>query len=103
MFYRVRNGKVLKSSTFWRLKVGTQLKPSVFTKIKSGKELTSSSSAQEKDLVFGRLNEINEVYSAIPSRMKCLLTLDVKTEGSLRVKRRTVVSLASLSPEEELK
>jgi len=41
--------------------------------------------------VFGRLGKKNEVQSAIPARMKCLSTLDVSIDGSLRVKRRTMV------------
>ena len=60
----------------------------------------------ERGSTFVHLGEINEVQSTIPSRMKHLLTLDVKTEGSLRVKRRKVVFTGhrvSLSPQEELK
>jgi len=91
VFDRVKNGKISKSSAFWRLKLGTQPKRSVFTRIKSGEELASSPSAQEKGSVFGRLSKINKVQSVIPSHMKRLSTLDVKTEGSLRVKRHTVV------------
>jgi len=34
---------------------------------------------------------INEVQSSIPSRIKSFLTLDVKMDGSLKVKRHTVV------------
>jgi len=37
------------------------------------------------------LGVINEVQSSTPSRMKHFSSLDVKTDGSLRVKRRTVV------------
>jgi len=46
---------------------------------------------QEKSLAFSRLGVINEVQSSIPSRMKRFSTLGVKMDGSLRVKRRTVL------------
>jgi len=39
----------------------------------------------------GRLSKINEVQSVIPSFLKRLSTLDVNIDGSLIVKRRTVV------------
>jgi len=41
--------------------------------------------------VFNRLGELNEVQSFVPSHMKCIFTLDVKTNGTLKVKRRTLV------------
>jgi len=95
-----------RPSVFWRLKASTQSKPSVFTRIKSSEELPGSSHSQEKASVFGRLSQINEVQSVVPSRMKRLSTLDVSTEGSLRVKRRIVVFTghkAHPSPSEEVK
>ena len=55
------------------------------------------SSQKFKGSVFNRLGDTNEVRSSIPSRMKRLSTLDVKTEGSLRVKRRTVILIGQQS------
>jgi len=40
---------------------------------------------------FDHLDDTNEVQSSIPSHMKQFSTLDVKIDGSLRVKRHTVV------------
>jgi len=67
--------------------------------------LSSPSHSQQKTSVFGRLGKTNEVQSAIPSLMKRLSTLDVSTDGSLRVKRCTVVFIghkAHPSPSEEV-
>jgi len=88
---RVGNNKMLRPFAFWRLKVGTQSKPSVFTRIKSSEESPSSSHSQQKASVFSHLGKINEVQSVVPSCMKRLATLDVSIDGSLRVKRSTVV------------
>ena len=41
--------------------------------------------------MFSRLGEVNEVQSFVPSCMKCVFAFDVKTNGSLKVKRRTLV------------
>ena len=41
--------------------------------------------------MFNQLNETNEVQSFVPSHMKCVSTLDVKIDGYLKVKRRTLV------------
>jgi len=41
--------------------------------------------------MFNRLGEVNEVQSSIPLRMKCIFTLDVKTNSSLQMKKRTLV------------
>jgi len=41
--------------------------------------------------VFDYLGEVNKVQSSIPSCMKCVSILDVKTNNSLKVKRHTVV------------
>jgi len=41
--------------------------------------------------MFSRLDEVNKVKSSIPSCMKSASTLDVKTDGSLKVKRYTLV------------
>jgi len=91
VFDKVQNSKMLKPSVFWRLKVDTQSKPSVFTRIKLSEGLPSSSCSQGKASVFGSLGKINEVQSVVPSRMKCLSTLDISTDGLLRVKRCSVV------------
>ena len=48
-------------------------------------------SQELKSFVFNHLGDTNEVQSSIPSRMKRFSTLDIKTEGLLRVKRRTVI------------
>jgi len=55
-------------------------------------EKSSNSQLQhEKSSTFSHLGLINEVQSSIPSRMKRFSSLDAKTDGSLRVKRHTVV------------
>ena len=41
--------------------------------------------------MFIRLGELNEVQSSIPTRMKRVSTLDVKIDGSLKVKRHVLV------------
>jgi len=41
--------------------------------------------------VFSHLGEMNEAQSPIPSCMKRVSTLDVKTDGSLKVKRNSLV------------
>jgi len=103
VFDRAGNNKMLRPSIFWRLKVGTQSKPSVFTRIKSSEELSSLS--KDRALVFGRLGKTNEVQSVIPCHMKRLSTLAVSTDGSLRVKKCTMVFTshkAHPSPSEEV-
>jgi len=46
---------------------------------------------QDGDSVFRHLGEVNEVQSFVPSSMKCVSTLDAKTNGSLKVKSCTLV------------
>jgi len=41
--------------------------------------------------MFSRLGEENDVQSSIPSHMKYIYTLDVKIDGSMKVKRCTLV------------
>jgi len=41
--------------------------------------------------VFSRLGEVNEVQSSVPSCIKRIATLDVKTNGSLKVKRCNLI------------
>jgi len=65
--------------------------PSIFARIGASEKSSSSQLQHEKSSAFNRLGVINEVQSSIPSRMKRFSSLDVKTNGSLRVKRRTVV------------
>ena len=47
--------------------------------------------AQAGSSVFNRMGETNEVKSFVPSHMKRVFTLDVKIDGSLKVKRLTLV------------
>ena len=56
--------------------------------------------------MFSRLDEVNEVQSSVPSCVKCISTLDVKTDGSIKVKRRTLVITnceANSNSEEKIK
>ena len=55
---------------------------------------SKGASARESS-AFRGLGVINEVQSSIPSRMKHFSTLDVKMDGSLRVKRCIVLPQAS--------
>jgi len=48
-------------------------------------------SKQPKPFVFTHLGKVNEVQSSIPLCVKCVSTLDVRSDGSLKVKRRTLV------------
>ena len=41
--------------------------------------------------MFNHLGKLNEVQSSIPSRMKRIFDLDIKTNSSLKVKRCTLV------------
>ena len=91
VFSRMGNDKTPKPSVFRRLKGGKQPKPSVFTRIKTGGKSSSSSLAQDGDSVFYNLGEVNEVQSSVSSHMKRISTLDVKTNGSLKVKRCTLL------------
>jgi len=76
-----------RPSVFQRLRGGKSPKPFVFTRIKTGGKSSSSSLAQDENFVFTRLSEVKEVQSFIPS----CTTLDVKTDGSLKVERHTLV------------
>jgi len=91
VFARIGKGKDHRCSVFNIIKNDPQPKPSVFARIGAGEKSSNSQLQHEKSFVFSRLGMINEVQSLIPSRMKCFSSLDVKTDGSLRVKRRTVV------------
>ena len=91
MFCRMRKDKALMPSVFLTLKGDKQLKSSVFTNIKGDEKSLSSLSAQARSSAFNYLGETNEVHSFIPSLINCISTLDVKTNGSLKVKRRTLV------------
>jgi len=79
--------KTPKPSMFQRMQGGKQPKPSVFTRIKIGGKSTSSSTAQDENSVFNNLGEVNEVQSSISSCIKCIAALDIKNDGSLKVKR----------------
>jgi len=80
--------KTPTSSVFGRLRGDKQPKPLIFTRIKAGGKSSSSLSTKDRDFVFSYLGEVNEVQSSIPLRMKCIFTLDVMTDDSLKVKRR---------------
>jgi len=41
--------------------------------------------------MFSRLGEVNEVQSFVPSRMKPITALDIKTNGCLKVKKCILV------------
>jgi len=79
------------SLVFRRLRGYKKPKPSVFTRIKASDKSFNSSPAWDRNLVFNYLGEINNVQSTIPSRMKCIFTLDVKIDRSLKVNRCTLV------------
>jgi len=106
MFNRIGEDKAPKLSVFQRLERDSQPKPSVFTIIARGKKPSGSSPAQIESSVFNRLGETNEVQSCVPSRMKRVSTLDVKIDGSLKVKKHTLVITnydASANSKEEIK
>jgi len=83
--------KTPKLSVFQRLRGSKSRNPSIFTRIKTGGKFSSSSLAQDGNSVFNRLGEVNKVQSSVPSRMKSVSTLHVKNDGSLKVKRHTLV------------
>ena len=91
VFAHIRKGKDNSCYVFNRIKDHPQPKPSIFTKIGAGEKSLNSQLQHEKSYAFSRFGVINEVQSSIPSCMKRFSSLDVKTDGSLRVKRRTVV------------
>ena len=58
----------------------------------------------DKNSVFSYLGKVNEIQSSIPSRMKRISTLDRKIDGSLIVKRYTlVITSASSNSKEKIK
>jgi len=81
--------KISKPFMFQRQKGGKQPKPSIFTK--TWDKYSSSSIPQDKNSIFSHLGEVNEIRSSVLSHMKCVSTLDVKTNGTLKVKRCTLV------------
>jgi len=91
VFTHIGKSKDRKVYVFNRIKDGLRPKPLVFTRIQTIEKPSDSSLQQEKISAFSCLGVINEVQSSIPSRMKRFSTLDVKMDGSLRVKMRTVV------------
>ena len=46
---------------------------------------------------LGSLAEKDDVWSLIPSRMKCQTTLEIDTKGPLKVRRRTIVHTSQSS------
>jgi len=91
VFTRMGKGKIPKPSVFQILQERKQSKPSIFTRIKIGGKSSNLSPAQDKNFVFSSLGEVNEIQSLVLSRMKHIFTLDAKTDGSLKVKRCTLV------------
>ena len=91
VFTPIGESKDPKVSVFNKIKDGSRPKRSVFTRSKTIEKPSDSCLQQEKSSAFRHLGVINEVKSSIPSRIKQLSTLDVKMDGSLRVKRRIVV------------
>jgi len=91
VFTLIGKGKGHKISVFNKIKDVLQPRRSLFARIKTGEESSSSRLQQEKSSAFSHLGVINEVQNSIPSRMKRFSSFDVKTDGSLRVKRRTVI------------
>jgi len=91
VFSRMEQDKTPKSSIFHRLKGDKQLKSSIFTIIKIGGKSSSSLLAQDGNSMFSRLGEVNEVQSSVPSRMKRISALDIKTDGSLKINKYTLV------------
>ena len=73
------------------MKYRVETRPSVFNRITKAKESSNPSLKEQKDSVFSRLGDGNEVQSSIPSRMNRFSTPDVKIDGSLRVKRHTMI------------
>ena len=67
------------------------IRPLVFNKITKSRESSNPLPQEQKGSVFNGLGDENEVQSSIPSRMRQFSTFDVKTDGSLRVKRYTMV------------
>jgi len=91
IFKRMGRDRIPKPYVFQSLKGVKPPKPSIFTRIKIRDKFSSSFPTQEGNFEFSRLGEVNRVQCSIPSRMKCISSLDVKTEGSLKVRRRTLV------------
>jgi len=91
MFNKMGRDKAPQPFVFRRLKGGKQAKPFVFTIITRGKKSFSLSPSQSRSSLFNQLDETEDVQSFIPSRMKRVFTLDVKTDGSLKVKRHALV------------
>jgi len=60
------------------------------------RELVNPLPQEQKDSVFNWLIDGNEVQSYIPPRIRQFSILDVKTDGSLRVKRRTAIFTGQL-------
>jgi len=102
VFRSIENGKIQKPAVFHRLKKDEQPKPSVFTRIKIGETSSSAPLSQKRDVVFSHLGKTNKVQSSISSRMKCVSTLDVKVNDSLKVKRRVLI-LTGLGAKANLK
>ena len=65
---------------------------SVFDQLGATKMLIDSGSQNSINFEVQKEEKANdEIHSSIPSCMKCNSTLDISTEGSLKVKRRTII------------
>ena len=65
---------------------------SVFDRLRATKRPVDSHSQNSINFEVQREKKANdEIRSSVPSRMKRNFTLDISTEGSLKVKRRTIV------------
>ena len=82
VFSRMGKDKTSKSFVFHRLRGDKQLKPLVFARIKTGDKSSSLSLMRDKNSMFNHLGEVNEVQSSIPSCIKCISTLHIKTTVS---------------------
>ena len=68
---------------------------SVFDRLGATKRPVDSHSQNSINFEVQREKKANdEIRNSIPSRMKCNSTLDISTEGSLKVKRRTIVHIS---------
>ena len=73
VFSWIKTNKTSKSSMFLNPKVDKHLKSSIFTRIKKCEKSSSSQPSQERDLVFSRSSEMNEIQNFIPSCMQTYL------------------------------
>jgi len=95
IFSRIRKDKNPKSFMVHTIKEDKQSKPFVFPRIKTDGKSSSPLLGQERGPVSNCLGETNEFPSPISSYIKCIFTLDVKIDGTLKVKRYNLVIIIS--------